>query len=344
MSQPTSVHLVGSVPFSSAEEVFVKSVQALPGRLHSIPDGETGSRHQFVQWQTFVFPPQVLSHFHREGKPQERTDFECTLHHIRPTKYDEVAVESYRTFCELRTRGVIPHGVRFQVSIPTPMNTISYHVHDAYRARVEPLYMERLIQDLRRLQEAIPAHDLAIQFDAAVEFAYIEYERGRIQDTLFKPYFSSIKKGVLERHFKLSSAIDQDVQLGFHLCYGDLEHKHFVQPEDTGEMVEIATRIAQRVSPQHPIEWIHLPVPKDRSDTPYFSPLKRLDIGDATLFLGLVHSHDENGTKQRLKAAQAVCPYPFGISTECGMGRTPLEEVDSIFTISKNVTAVGIAA
>ena len=221
MAQPTSVHLVGSVPFSSAEEVFVKSIQALSGRLHTIPDGETGSRHYFVMWQSFVFPPQVLSPVHRKGKPLESTDFECTLDHIKHTKYDEVAIESYRTFCKLRDQGIIPQEVRFQVSVPTPINATWTHVDYAYRERVEPLYLERLSQDLRRLQEAIPAHDLAIQIDAAMEFAYLEYERGRIPDPLFKPYFPSVKEGILERISKVSSAIDEHVQLGFHLCYGD---------------------------------------------------------------------------------------------------------------------------
>ena len=341
MSQPACVHLVGSVPFKSAEEVFVNSTQALPGRLPRIPDGETGPRTYFVMWQSFVFPSQVLSPIHRNGKPLESTDFQCTFDHIKPTKYDEMAVESYQTFCKLRSQGVIPQGVRFQVSIPTPTNPVWTHVDYAYREQVEPLYEKRLIQDLRRLQEAIPAHDLAIQIDAAIEFAYLEYEGGRIQDPFFKPYFSSVKEGILERISRLSSAVNQDVQLGFHLCYGDRSHKHFVQPENAGLLVEVATSIVQRIGPQHPIEWIHLPVPKDRLDTAYFNPLKNLGIGDVKLFLGLVHSHDENGTEQRLKAAQAVYPRIFGIATECGMGRTPVEDIESIFTIAKNVTAQG---
>ena len=84
MSQPTSVHLVGSVPFSFAKEVFLKSIQALPNRLARIPDGETGSRDIFVAWQLFVFLPQVLGPHHGgEQQPQkECTNFERTLYHI----------------------------------------------------------------------------------------------------------------------------------------------------------------------------------------------------------------------------------------------------------------------
>ena len=342
MTRPTSVHLVGSLPLQSAEEVFIKAVQALPNRLHRIPDGETGHRYNFVQWQSFVFPPQVIGPLHRNGTPLESTDFECTLDHIKATKYDETAIESYRTFCELRDEGIIPWGVRFQVSVPTPINTTWAHVDYAYRERVEPLYKERLMRDLRRLQEAIPARDLAIQIDVAIEFAYLEYERGRIQDPLFKPYFSSVKEGVLDRITDFASAVEQDVQLGFHLCYGDRQHEHFVQPEDAGLLVEIATGIAKRVEARRSIDWIHLPVPKDRLDAAYFEPLKMLDIGHAELFLGLVHSHDEDGTRWRLEAAQTFYPRSFGIATVCGMGRTPIEDIESNFIISRNVTNPGV--
>lgn len=338
MAQPSSVHLVGSVPFSCAEEVFVKSVQALPERLHSIPDGETGSRDYFVQWQSFVFPPQVLSPTHRSGKSLDTTAFRCTIDDIKHTRYDEVAIESYQTFRKLKDQGVIPQGIRFQVSVPTAMNTTWAHVDYAYREQVHPLYLERLIQDVKHLQATIPAHDLAIQIDAAIEFAYLEYEKGRIQDPFFKPYMSQVKEKALTGITELSLAVNQNVQLGFHLCYGDRKHQHFIQPEDAGLLVEMATAIAQRVSPHHPISWVHIPVPKDRSDTAYFEPLKNLDIGDAKLFLGLIHAHDEKGTDQKLKVAEAIYSRPYGIATECGMGRTPLEDVDSIFTIAKNVT------
>ena len=171
----------------------------------------------------------------------------------------------------------------------------------------------------------------------------LEYEGGRLQDTFFKPHFSSVEEVALENLCKLSSAVDQEVQLGFHLCYGDIQHQHFVQPKDAGRLVGIATGIAQRVGPQHSISWFHIPVPKDRTDIDYFKPLEHLDIGDAELVLGLVHAHDEKGTEQRLKAAQTVYPYPFGVATECGMGRTPVGDVDSIFTIARNVTSPRIS-
>ncbi len=55
MLQVASVQLVGSVPFNSAKEVFIKSLQDLPGGLHTNFNGERGSRDDSVMWQSFSF-------------------------------------------------------------------------------------------------------------------------------------------------------------------------------------------------------------------------------------------------------------------------------------------------
>ena len=49
------VHLAGSVPLGSAEEVFRRVAGALGDRLRRIPDGETGPRSDWILWQYPVF-------------------------------------------------------------------------------------------------------------------------------------------------------------------------------------------------------------------------------------------------------------------------------------------------
>ena len=191
MAQPINVHLVGRLPFASVEEVLARASRTLPDRLHSMPDGEIGPRQSFVAWQSSVFPLGVLNHIHRKGQPRDRTGFLCSIDDIKHTGYDAMAIESYQTFRKLQDLGIIPP-IRFQVSISTPVNALKSHVDSAYLERVEPLHLERLTRDLRHLQDTIPAQDLAIQIDAAVEFAYLEYERGRIQNFFFQPHFSPV--------------------------------------------------------------------------------------------------------------------------------------------------------
>ena len=295
--QPSEVLLVGSVPLSSTQEVFTTAFKALPNRLRRIPDGETGSRQNFIGWQHGVLPIAIVQPRWGGGPAPEKGTIHFTTDDFKPTGYDDQALASYAVFYEQRKAGIIPPGVRFQVSLPTPYNVIRGFRETEFCLDVESLYEARMLQALRKIQEAIPASDLAIQFDLASEVAALEADRGRIEDPYLKPYFSPVKEGLVERIGHLVDAVGPSVELGFHLCYGDLGHVHFVQPQDTSVLVELANTLVVTVGATHPISYFHIPVPKDRIDAAYYEPLADLSIGDSQLYLGLVHPNDEAGTK-----------------------------------------------
>jgi hypothetical protein len=119
---------------------------------------------------------------------------------------------------------------------------------------------------------------------------------------------------------RLGAAVPGDVELGFHLCYGDLDAKHFVEPTDATKMVEMANLIA-RVVPRT-ITWMHMPVPIDRTDDAFYVPLRDLQLAPETeLYLGLVHARDGvDGTLRRIEVARRFVPN-FGIASECGISR-----------------------
>jgi hypothetical protein len=101
----------------------------------------------------------------------------------------------------------------------------------------------------------------------------------------------------------LSGPVPADIPLLFHFCDGDANHKHAVEPTDMGDMVDMANALTRKVS--RPINLIHMPVPRDRSDEGYFAPLERLRLDPATkLILGLIHYTDGiEGTRRRLQTA-----------------------------------------
>lgn len=71
--------------------------------------------------------------------------------------------------------------------------------------------------------------------------------------------------------------MDDGAASSFHLCCGDLGHKHFVEPKDTAVLVKVGNAILKGVT--RPVDWIHLPVPKSRVDAAYFAPLEQLELG-----------------------------------------------------------------
>ena len=338
--RPLEVLLVGSSPLATPKDFFTTTSKALPGRLHQLPDGETGSRANFIAWQHGSLPITIIQPRWGGQPSAESSAKKYTLDDIKPTGYDDQAIVSFEVFRELKAAGNIASDTRFQVSLPTPFSVVRGFVEDdGVCAQVEPLYEQRLTQAVRRIQEHIPASELTIQWDLPTEIAALEYELGRIQDRYWKPYFSPVKGGILQRLVRLAQAVDRDVEMGYHLCYGDFGHAHFVQPADMSVMVDFASAIVEKVGPTHHVAYFHMPVPKDRTDETYFSPLKSAALSGAKLFLGVVHANDESGTKERLQAAQNVYPNVAGVSTECGMGRTPKDDMVNVLGICASVTS-----
>jgi methionine synthase II (cobalamin-independent) len=137
--------------------------------------------------------------------------------------------------------------------------------------------------------------------------------------------------------------VPDDVSLGWHLCYGDVEEHHFVQPADAQHLADVVTGIARSVT--RPVDWVHLPVPIERDDAAYFAPLAEAEWPEgATVFLGLVHHEDGvDGALRRAAAARDAVPRfaaeGFGIATECGFGRGPAERTVPLLHLHAEVAA-----
>ena len=339
-SRPQGVHLVGSVPLDNAEEVFRTTSAILGERLRRIPDGETGERTRWIRWQarflasnphletipppshsnTYVIPP----HFKlRSPTPSGPIKFD-TL------GYADMAKASYAIFSQLKQKGQLPANTRFQVCLPTPLASVTFFIVPADQAIVEPAYEAALFAELDQITAAIPHDELAIQWDVAIEFAILA--------GIMQTYLSNAQEEIFKRLIRLGERVPADVEMGYHLCYGDSGHRHFKEPEDTSEVVEVANTISAGVNRE--INWIHLPVPRNRTDDAYFAPLRNLKLHPETeLYLGLVHLTDGvEGTQQRIATAQRTMAE-FGVATECGLGRRNPQTVVDLLRIHSEVAA-----
>jgi len=130
--------------------------------------------------------------------------------------------------------------------------------------------------------------------------------------------------------------VPPDIDLLYHLCYGDSNHRHVVEPTDMADMVEFANRVSSRIN--RSIQLVHMPVPRGRTDDAYFEPLWRLKLRPETqLCLGLVHYTDGvAGTVQRLATARKYVSQ-FAIGTECGFGRRDPRTIPDLLRIHAEV-------
>lgn len=333
---PHGVHLNGSIPLANAEEVFRVTSSILGERLYRIPDGETGVRTNWIGWQSAVFahnpsleliPPDPnayasLRRFKlRPGVSADDVVFD-------QLGYADAALASYAVFSRLKQDGVIPTQYRLQVSLPTPLAPVAAFMVEEEQANVQPAYEKEMFAELHRIASGIPHDELAIQWDVAIEF-------GLLEGVAFTSY-AHVKTNIIEQLVQLGNQVPTDVELGYHLCYGDAGHKHFVEPEDTAKLVDVANGIS--VGLKRSLNWISMPVPRNRSDDAYFAPLANLRLHPETeLYLGLVHFTDGvEGTRRRIEAAQRVVA-DFGVATECGFGRRPAETIPDLLRIHSEV-------
>jgi len=320
MTQPQGALLVGSVNFDDAETTMRTAAELLGDRLRRIPDGEVGKRFHWIMFQPDVigraegierigdepipFPAGIDARGLRIGEGVDAASIE-----LPPLGYAAAAIDSYAVFARLRAEGAIPAGIRFQVSLPTPLAVISSFFHGDDRAAIEPVYTAAILRDLDEILAAIPHEDLAVQWDVASEMGIIERAAG--YGAVMEAWWPGDPfDGLVSRLAALVDAVPADVEVGVHLCYGDAGEKHFFEPT----------------------------VPIDHDDEAYFAPLAELTPVEE-LYLGLVHRED--GAEGAARRIAAAAPYAteFGVATECGIGRAPVGSTEGILRTHAEVAA-----
>jgi hypothetical protein len=325
--QTPVVHFVGSIPLPDSETVFRTLAGAVGPRVLRLPDGETGIRKtwikflqdvlaenpaievatdlppfKFVQWDGKVVR-EIQPLRIRPGKTPNRKEFK--------TGYAEMAIASFAVFDRLQKAGVIPAGVKFQISIPTPIAPTYNNMVPADRPKLLPALTQHFVGEVHAIAAALPNDRIAIQWDVCQEvLAWEGY---------YAPGPVDFRTECIDVLGQIGDAVPSNIELGYHLCYGSPADEHMVQPKDAALMVEMVNAVVARV--KRPIQFFHLPVPKGRTDDAYFTPLKKLKLRLGTsLYLGLIHHNDAEGDAERLAAARRYVRVD-GIGTECGMAR-----------------------
>jgi hypothetical protein len=329
-TEAPGVHLVGSVPLEDAATVFRTVSAALGPRIRRLPDGETGSRANWIAWQRPVIKgrPELEPVPVRDGgglRFRVRAGSSADAVRFEDLGYARAGKESFAIFEQLRESGMLPGDLRFQVCLPTPLAPIGLYIEPGPdQAALEVSYERRLLEELDELMGTIPHDRVALQWDTAIEFGMLE--------GLFPAWFDDLHAGITERLVRLGTSVPSDVPLGYHLCYGDAAHKHFREPDDMTKLVEVANAVGDALP--RPLDWLHMPVPRSRDDEAYFAPLSELRLRPETeLFLGLVHLTDGEAGARRRMAAAATVASKFGVATECGWGRREPDTITDLLAL-----------
>jgi hypothetical protein len=332
------VLLVGSINLATRDDALDAASRHLRDDLCAVPDGETGDRSIWVAWsldrlredpalvvtQEIVFESPTLATASvpmfglADGAVADAITF-------GPLGYADEAKASYEAFCNLRESGCFQPGTRFQVSLPTAM-MFAICCQDA-RRDVLRAFERALVGEITALLEHIPAEDIAIQWDVAGEVQHEEQRRVDGAEDSEWPFVEAT-----ESIARVSQEIPETALVGVHLCYGDPDGHHVIEPRDLGVCVDMANSVGELM--RRRLDWIHMPIPIERDDAAYFAPLAWLTLpADTELYLGLLHKEDGlDGAKRRMAAA-SIHRQDFGVATECGLGREPTDAIDELLAL-----------
>ncbi len=337
------VLLVGSLNLSSAEAVMTAAAGTIGAALKRVPDGETGARSKYVTWQVGVlaqaeqfqvqplgpqsewgpngeFPPRIVTlKPGASGTPQ-----------FPPTGYGDAAIASYNIFARLKAEGKIAKEARFQVGLPTPLGVLAVFMEPDAQRLAEPPYRARMLEDLAKIAAAIPARELAVQWDVPEEIAVWEGH-----NTIF---LDNPREQIVARLVELMNRVPPGAELGMHLCYGDISHKHWKEP-DIALMAAFTNAVVAKLG--RPLDYVHMPIPRQWTTPAHYARLRDFRLEPATrVYLGLVHMTDGiAGARQRIDAAREHLP-DFGVATSCGLGRRDPAEVPNILALHREVAKI----
>jgi len=355
------VMLVGSVARPEdgwgEEDVFRNCAKAIGPHVSMLPDGEIGDRYYWINYvarRTYAEHPDMMTLSHHtvdDWKPKSYDDH--WLFTIKPgvkelrfpkIGYANEAKKSYQIFRKLRDEGVIPRGVKFMVAIPLiesatrPFIDTPEHFEMLWKA-----YGEAISREVKDIVDTIPHQDLALQWDICVEVAAVEGLEG------FTSQLSYLTRDPMQRYCDaltlVCKNIPEDVWLGLHICYGSLSHKpgegsdsgHFCEIKDLNVSVNMANAGAKATGRSVQFLQMSVQLSNGLRDS-YYEPLKRLNVSGAHTYLGLIHLHDGvEGALRRMAMAKKYLP-DFGVSTQCGWGRRPLEQkIDDLLQLHRDI-------
>lgn len=331
--------LVGSVPLDTAEAVFRRLGGPLGPYLAYIPDGEIGDRRYWIDGIAYRVlnghpeietlqrpapgadgverwrPLGIRDQFRFRVKPGvERVRFGDPGWRLGYTKD---AVNSYFVFKTLRSEGVLPAGVRFQVAMPLTYSAVGLFFPDPQdHPRVVPGFTAALRAEAAEMVRLIPPEDLAIQWDLAVENRLLETAMAQGGPEAARREGARLMQPAAE----IAPAIPEGVALGYHSCFGTLDGWPSRQPPDLrGSVLLLNAAVA---ASGRRVDFLHLPT-LGSAEEAFFAPLQDLETGGGRVYLGAIHHmHPAAGLRPQLRAARRYLPE-FGLAAPCGFGRVP---------------------
>ena len=321
--------LVGSLPANSAEAALRSAAGFFEGLVFALPDGETGPRAGWVSYERerLMRPNDGIVTLAETWSPTglPRHAYETPVFGSSPgsarctgSRGRRSTMPSRPLRCSVRcVLPGIPDSVRSQVCLPFPASALNAFKADfAHDYPIAAAGFEDLVgRELARLFAAIPAADVAVQWDLAYETQDLERVLAWTPEGAWERFAGPVTR--------LTRLIPAEALVGYHLCYGTFPEWPMYEARDMDLLVRMANFAVANSG--RVVDWLHLAGPRylRSEDRSFFRPLVDLEPLDARVFLGIVLPLDGvAGLRGRVDTASRYIS-DFGVAMYCGFGRQP---------------------
>jgi hypothetical protein len=317
---------VGSLPAPDASAAMQQALDALGGRLRTLPDGETGERFHWIIHRIEGLRDHPDLEVRREGdwSDYDRTpQFKERAGHTLSAAaldlgYARAFEESWPAFQVARATVDGGERLAFQVGIPGDMDMALFVLGPQGALRRKAPFTGATLAEITAIH-ARAGSDVVFQIEIPVELVGVARAPAALQPALA----TALARGVAG----LARKSPEGARFGVHLCLGDMNHRALGRMRDTAPLVALANAIARAWPAGRPLEYVHAPFAAAEQPPPtaprWYAPLDRLKLGPRTRFVAGFAHEDQDLADQRFirELIERSVGGRVDVATSCGLGR-----------------------
>jgi hypothetical protein len=346
--------LIGSLPFNNEEEAMKISLDTLSDSLISLPDGEIGEKTE--QYPMGTRAAWIMTAIDRckldserwsvikqrgsiaeSGYPADYKDVELLKPLLSPKEisnyinfgYDEYFSTSYPIFKELKEK-YKNSNLKFTLGVPTGLGVTFATMKPITSLRYAEVFNERIATEVNNsISEA--DEDLLVQIEIPGELKMATMLPGFLIGLSTRGIFSLIRK------------LDRNVEIGLHICLGDLNNIALIKAKNLKKLVKFTNHLIKHWPSGYKLNYVHIPLAEAKkpptTNANFYQPLQDIKLPSGVTFVaGFAHEGNSNEDNVKIyNIIQSLREDEVAVSHSCGLGRRNKEEAIKALETLKHI-------
>lgn len=318
-------HLLGSLPGPTPAAAMATALDVLGPRLRSLPDGETGSRRNWIvsivdglrahpdlelrkegDWSDYDRTPQL-----RVRKGRRLYGAALDFGHVSAVR------ASFPAFQEATAAAGRPD-LAFQEGVPGDLDLAMFTLGPAGALRNRRAFTEASLAEIRDVA-ALAGPSTLFQIEVPVELVLLAKAPAAARPALAK----LLGRGVSA----LAAGTAEGTRFAVHLCLGDMNNRAFGTMTDVSPLVLLANAVLATWPAGRPLQILHAPFAAAGSpaatDRAFYAPLAGLHLPAGVRFAaGFAHEAQALTDQRQIRTViEDLLGREVVISAACGLGR-----------------------